>query len=77
MLWVRSLQEARQETITRNMGHASTMPYPRSWQYFDSLGKGLAKSKERIKQRLEDSRMREMEMTNFAEAGPLPSGYHG
>jgi hypothetical protein len=77
MLWVRSLQEARQEIITRNMGHASHVPYPKSWSYFDSLGKSLVRSKERIKDRLERSSLREMEMTNFAEAGPLPSGYHG
>jgi len=77
MMWIRSLQQARQETITRNMGHSASMPYPKSWSYFDSLGKGLVKSKERVKERLEDYRMREMEMTNFAEAGPLPGSYHG
>ena len=77
MMWIRSLQQARQETITRNMGHASNVPYPKSWSYFDSLGKGLIKSKERVKEKLQDYRMREMEMTNFAEAGPLPGAYHG
>lgn len=76
MLWIRSLQEARQETTTRNMGH-SKMPYPKAWSYFDSLGKGLVRSKERIKERMEGSRLKEMEMTNFAAAGPLPRGYHG
>lgn len=77
MLWVRSFKEARQEVITRNMGHALNVPYPRIWSHFDSLGKGLVKSKERIKDRLERSNLREMEMTNFAEVGPLPRGYHG
>lgn len=77
MLWIRSMQEARQETITRNMGHSNHVPYPKSWQYFDSLGKSLVKSKERIKERMEDSRLREMEMSNFTEGGPLPRGYHG
>jgi hypothetical protein len=77
MLWVRSLQEAKQETITRNMGHSSSMPYPKSWSYFDSLGRNLVKSKERIRDRLDESRLREMEMTDFSEAGPLPRGYHG
>jgi len=77
MLWVRSLQEARQEAITRNMGHAANVPYPKSWSHFNSLGKGLVRSKERIKERLERSNLREMEMTNFTEGGPLPIGYHG
>jgi hypothetical protein len=77
MIWIRSMQQARQEAITRNMGHAQHVPYPKSWQYFDSLGKSLVKSKERIKERLEGARLREMEMSNFAEAGPLPRGYHG
>jgi hypothetical protein len=77
MIWVRSLLQARQETVTRNMGHASNIPYPKSWSYFDSLGKGLVRSKERVKERLENYKMREMEMTNFAEGGPLPGAYHG
>ena len=77
MLWIRSIKETRHEAITRNMGHASNVPYPKSWSYFDSLGRGLVKSKERIKQRLEESNLREMEMTNFSDAGPMPRGYHG
>jgi hypothetical protein len=77
LIWVRSLQEARQESITRNMGHASHIPYPKSWSYFDSLGRNLIQSKERIRKSLEGSRLREMEMTSFADGGPLPRGYHG
>lgn len=77
MLWTRSVQEAKQATITRNMGHASNMPYPSSWKYFDSLGSSLVKSKARIRERLEESRLKEMEMTDFAEAGPMPRAYHG
>lgn len=76
MLWVRSLHEARQEGITRNMGHASNLPYPSSWKYFDSLGKGLVKSKARIRNKMEESSLKEMEMTAFTD-GPLPRGYHG
>lgn len=68
MLWVRSLHEARQEVITRNMGHASNVPYPSSWKHFDSLGKGLVKSKDRIKER--------MEMTSLTE-DQIPRGYYG
>merc|ERR1712150_80855 len=77
MLWIRSFDQSKQETITRNMGHASHVPYPKTWKYFDSLGKSLVKSKDRIKERLEDSRLREMEMSNFTEGGPLPRGYYG
>jgi hypothetical protein len=76
-LWIRSIQEAKQATITRKMGHASNMPYPSTWKYFDSLGGGLVKSKTRIRERMEELNMREMEMTQFAEAGPLPRAYHG
>jgi hypothetical protein len=76
-LWIRSIQEAKQATITRNMGHASNMPYPSAWKYFDSLGSSLVKSRTRIRERMEESRLREMEMTEYAEAGPLPRAYHG
>jgi hypothetical protein len=77
MLWIRSLQEAKQATITRNMGHASNMPYPAQWKYFDSLGKSLVSSKERIRQKLEQSRLHEMEITDFSGAGPMPRVYSG
>lgn len=76
-LWIRSIQEARQETITRNLGHAKGMPYPSSWSYFDSNGRGLVKSKDRIRARMDEYNLRELEMSNFAEAGPMPRGYHG
>jgi hypothetical protein len=77
VIWSRSIKEARQECITRNMGHASAVPYPKTWSYFDSLGKGLVKSKERIQKRMQEQNAREMEMSNFADAGPMPMAYHG
>ena len=77
IVWIRSIKDARQETITRNMGHAVGMPYSSSWKYFDSLGRGLVKSKERIRERMDEYNMREMEMSNFAEGGPMPRGFHG
>lgn len=77
MLWVRSVNEARQECITRKMGHASNFPYPKSWTYFDSLGGSLVKSKDRIRQRIEETRLREMEMTDFSDGGPIPRTYLG
>jgi hypothetical protein len=76
LLWVRSLDDARQEAITRNMGHASNVPYPAWWKHFDSLGKGLVKSKDRIKERMEMSGMDGMEMTGFSD-GQIPRGYYG
>ena len=69
MLWIRSLVEARQETITRNMGHSRQVPYPQSWKYFDQLAQTFLKSKERIQERMEHSRMRELEMMPYADGG--------
>lgn len=77
LLWVRSLQESKQEAITRSMGHAAHVPYPKSWNYFDSLARSLVKSKDRIRERLELSSLQEMEMSNFTEGGPIPRGYYG
>ncbi len=76
-VWIRSIREARQETITRNMGHSAAMPYSKAWNYFDGLGRSLIKSKERIREKMDEYNMREMEMSTFAEAGPMPRGYHG
>lgn len=75
MLWVRSLKEARQEGVTRRMGHASNVPYPFSWKHFDSLGKSLLKSKNRIKERLEKQTTEGMEMTSFM-GGQIQNGYY-
>ena len=76
-IWIRSINDARHETITRNMGHAGGLPYPNTWRYFDTLGRGLLKSKERIREKLEHHNMRELEMSGFVEAGPVMRGYHG
>jgi len=75
MIWIRSLREAKQEQITRSMGHAKNMPYP--FEYFDNLASSLVKSKDRIRHRMEEANLREMEMSSFGEGGPLPRGYHG
>jgi hypothetical protein len=76
-LWVRSIREARQECVTRNMGHSTNFPYPKSWTYFDGLGKSLVENKIRIRDRMESSRMREMEMADLGNGGPMPRMYHG
>lgn len=72
--WVNSLRQNRQEAITRSMGHAGNMPYPKSWAYFDSLGQSLQKSKERIKQKVEQHNMREMELSGIGGGGVASSG---
>eukprot|EP00980_Cylindrotheca_fusiformis_P000238 scaffold52_cov183-Cylindrotheca_fusiformis.AAC.17 len=77
LLWVRSMRESKQEAITRGMGHAAHVPYPKSWGYLDNLAKSLVKSKDRIKERMELSGLREMEMSNLTEGGPIPRGYYG
>lgn len=76
-VWVNSLREGRQEAIARSMGHANHVPYPKSWSYFDTLAKTFLKSKDRIKARMEESSMREMEMSSMGEGGPMPKGYYG
>jgi hypothetical protein len=76
--WVNSLREARQSAITRSMGHASHVPYPAAWQYVDSLGMSLAKSKDRVRKKLAESNMKQMDVGTFGDvAGPMPRGYFG
>lgn len=60
--WVNSINQARQEAITRRMGHSKT-PVPSNWKTFDTLAKDLVTRKERIKTRMNDTSRREMEMT--------------
>lgn len=77
--WVNSLREARQSEITRSMGHASNMPYPAAWKYIDSLGTSLVKSKDRVRKKLAETNMKQMDVSAFGGdvAGPLPRGYFG
>jgi PH domain len=77
LTWVNSLRDGRQEAVTRAMGHAVRDSYPQSWTYFDSLGNSLVKSKDRIRTRMEQSNLRELEMSNLTEGGPAPKGYYG
>lgn len=77
LTWVNSLHEARQEAVRRSMGHAVKDSYPKSWLYFDSLGNSLVQQKYRIENRLQESSLRELEMSNLTEGGPVPRGYFG
>ena len=67
-VWINSLRQAKQEAITRDMGH-SQIPYPKSWSYFDKLSSELSKRKFKIKQRLERIQCREMEMSTLLNQG--------
>ena len=77
LLWVNTLREACQECVTRTMGHAVNDSFPRNWKYYDTLGDELVHRKDRIRTRLQQSNLRELEMSNFTEGGPLPRGYYG
>ena len=66
LTWTSSIQQGRQETITRIMGHSEHTLYPKSWEYFDKLGDEFANKKFRIKQRLEESNKRDMELTSLS-----------
>ena len=75
LVWVNTLRQARQDTITRTMGHARDQHYP--YQYLDALGSSLVKSKDRIRAQIEQTTLREMELTTMGTGGPIPRGYHG
>lgn len=75
--WVHSLRQARDEAIKRKMGHAAVDSYPTKWTHYDRLGKGVADRKDRIRRRMEESNIRELEMSNLSEGGAAPRGYYG
>jgi hypothetical protein len=76
LTWVNSVREARQEAVTRSMGHAARDSYPQQWTYFDSLGASLMERKDRIRHRMEQSNLRELEMMSLTDAGSAPQGYY-
>ena len=67
-VWVNSLRQAKQETITRSMGH-SRIPYPKTLSYFDKLASEYNKKKFEIKKRIERLENREMEMSSLVNQG--------
>jgi len=75
--WINSLREARHEAVTRYMGHAATDSYPSQWAYYDTLGRRLAQSKDRIRRRMEERARGEVEMGSLTDGGPAPRGYYG
>ena len=77
LTWINSIQDGKQEATRREMGHTDNVPYPKSHFYFDNLGRNLLKTKERIQSKIDESQVREMEMSSFGERGALPRGYYG
>lgn len=65
MMWVNSLRQMRQDSITRNMGHSKDIPYPQAWKAFDASAKRLRDQKTRIKRKLEAIDMKEQEMQSL------------
>lgn len=76
MIWVNSLRQMRQDTITRKMGH-SAAPYPKEWTSFDASAKRLKDKKTRIKSKLEVMNKKEQEMTTLGGGPPSGMGYFG
>lgn len=76
-LWLNSLRSARQEAIRRTLGHAPDGSYPRSWEYFDQLGRALLDRKDRMRIKLQERNLQELELSSLGEGGPLPRGYFG
>jgi PH domain len=74
--WVNSIREGRQETIKRNMGHSINDSYPKIWDHYDTLGKSLTQSKHRIRTRIEQQKLNDMELVSIS-GGPVPRGYYG
>lgn len=77
--WTNSIQQSRQEVITRIMGHADNSSYPKAWDYYDRLGDDYIKRKKRIKNRLEEANKRELELTSMLSNNnvPDPRGIYG
>lgn len=75
--WVNSLRQARDEAVKRRMGHAPMDSYPVEWTRYDRLGKILVDRKERIRRRMEESNLRELEMSNISEGANAPRAYFG
>lgn len=76
-MWVTTLLQARQEAITRSMGHAAPESYPAAWDSFDRLGEDSLRRREKIRYKLQELSLRELEMSSLNESGPLPRGYYG
>ena len=75
--WVNSLRQARDEAIKRSMGHAPADSYPAQWTQYDRRGQSLVDRKGRIRQRMQESNIRELELSSMTEGATAPRGYFG
>jgi len=76
-VWVRCIRQAKQECVTRRMGH-SRIPYPRNLAYIDQLGEEFLRKNRRMKKKLEEWQDKDMEMRAFVQSGttiPMSPGY--
>jgi hypothetical protein len=75
-VWINSMREGRQSCIERNLGH-DKRPYPESWRYIDTMGEDKYKRKNRIKDKLDRNKMKELEMMEFIGGAGMRTGHFG
>lgn len=72
LLWRQTLSDARMECRKRDLGHVPPDSYPREWDYYDKLGAASLRSKNRIRERVQ-----EMEMQELSEWSTTSRGVFG
>ena len=75
-VWINSLREGRQSVIERNMGH-DRRPYPENWRYIDVMGEQKYNRNKRIKEKMDRSNMKELEMMELMGGAGVRSGHFG
>ena len=75
--WVNSLRQGRDEALKRGMGHAPTGSYPTEWVHYDRWGGQLLDRKDRIRHRMQENNIRELELSSISEGATAPRGYFG
>ena len=75
--WVNGLRQGREEAWKRNMGHAPTDSYPTEWVRYDRWGEQLLHRRDRIRRRMQESNIRELELSSLSEGATAPRGYFG
>jgi hypothetical protein len=73
VVWVNSLIAARQEAVKRSLGHAPTGSVSIQQMHYDSLGRDLYESKNRVRSRMAQHNISgtEMEMSVLSSRGGL------
>ena len=78
-IWVSSLRQMKQDTITRCMGHSTNVPYPVRWESFDASARRVIEKKSRIKRKMEALDRREQEIQTMGGGGVtsgMTTGYY-